>query len=249
MFPEVVISTGIASLNQALGTGGIPRGCFVEIAGPVSCGKTSLCLSILAMAQKQNPGSTTECAIIDADLTFDIPYAKRCGVNIERLILCEPANAEQALDTLERLVNAGVLSVIVLDSLTHLVSLKELNAPFGGTPDQHNRQDYIDNLVALTLQRLSQTIRRTQTTILFTRQTGLPQVAIYHQLSQNPTRLALNLHAAIRLELHPTQPIHKKECAIGQRVEIRILRNQFASCRQSIGLDIIYGRGFVHTGS
>ena len=247
MLPQAVIPTGSLLLDQALGTGGIPRGCFVEIAGPESSGKTSLCLSILAQAQQQG----SEAAFIDTDHTLDPRYARNCGVDSDRLILSEPAHAEQALDTLERLAASGALAVIVLDSLTHLVPQIEFSTQLDAVPSpsiSEDAQDQIDALLALSLQRLSQTIQRTQSTVIFTRQTGYRRGAIYHHLSHHPARLALNLHAALRLELLSKGPIHQEKHIAGHKIEIRILRNRFSPCRQSIDLDIMYGQGFRQTG-
>lgn len=235
MLSPAAISTGFPALDQALGTGGIPRGCFVEIAGPESSGKTSLCLSILAQVQQ---GS--EAGFIDTDHTLDPRYAGNCGVDIDHLILCEPVHAEQALDILERLAASGALAVIVLDSLTHLVPQAELSAPLDTAQESEQTQDKIDAMLALSLQRLSQTIQRTQTTLIFTRQTSYRRGAIYHHLAYNPARLAMNLHAALRLELSTKGPIHANGQVVGHKIAVKTIKNRFSPCRQSIELDIMY---------
>jgi recombination protein RecA len=245
MFPTTVIPTGSLRLDLALGTGGIPRGCFVEIAGPESAGKTCLCLSILAQAQQLGG----ECALIDADHSLDPSQAVQYGVDPQRLLVSEPAHAEQALETLERLAACGALAVIVLDSLSQLTPQAELHAALGTAGDEQKLRDHIAALLSLSLRRLAQTIQRTQTTLLFTRQTGTQQGPVYHRLAQNPARLALNLHAAVRLEMHPGNSIYQNQQLIGHKAQVRILRNRFSPCRQAIELDIMYKQSFRNTGA
>ena len=244
MQPTEVISTGSLRLDTALGVGGIPRGCMVEIAGPELSGKTSLCLSILAQAQRLGE----QCAFIDADHNLDLAYAKRCGVDTRQTYVSEPAHAEQALDTLQTLAASGALAVIALDSLNRLVPQAELQAALDTAGSAESDQDRIDKLVSNTLQRLSQILQHNHTTVLFTRQNSMRRGPIYHQLAQNPARLALKLHAALRLELLPGPPILRAKHPVGHKIGLKILRNRFSPCRQTTDLDIMHEQGIIITG-
>ena len=81
-----VIPTGSISLDLALGVGGIPRGRVVEIYGPESSGKTTLCLHIVAEAQKAGGIA----AYVDAEHALDPEYAKKIGVKLDKLLISQP---------------------------------------------------------------------------------------------------------------------------------------------------------------
>lgn len=116
------ISTGSISLDAALGIGGIPRGRVTEIYGPESSGKTTLCLHIIAEAQKTGGLA----AFIDAEHALDIAYAKRLGVDTNNLLLSQPEFGEQALEIVETLVRSGALDVVVIDSVAALTPRAEI---------------------------------------------------------------------------------------------------------------------------
>jgi recombination protein RecA len=234
-----VIPTGSLRLDIALGIGGIPRGHVVEIYGPDSSGKTTLCQHILAQAQK----SGGSCAFIDADHSLDPVYAQHCGVDVNQLLIAEPANTEQALEIIETLAHTGALALIILDSFSALPSSAELHTRLGETTAD-TRQDSL----SLTLQKLSPVLCRTHTTLLFTNRAGDTKGRIYHDLAAHPSRLALNLRAAQRLELCPLRLIREKNIVIGSHIQVKITKNSFAPCFQSIELDIIYGTGIQQAG-
>jgi len=229
-----VIPTGSLRLDIALCTGGIVPGQFVEISGPESSGKTTLCQHIIAEAQALGES----CAFIDADRTFNPAYARRCGVDLNRLYLCEPRDMEQALAILEALVFSGGMAVIAIDSLTALVPKDELAAPLGADLASQS-----DNLLSMALRRLSGPIQQVQSTILFTRQTEAAPGAVYHDLAANLSRLGLKLHAGLRIELQPAGVLEIKGQIIGNQIIVRVLRNKIAPCFPTLKLDIVYNHG------
>lgn len=226
------IPTGFAALDNALNIGGIPCGQITEIAGEESSGKTTLCQHIIAQAQLMNG----ICAFIDTDYSFDPSYAAHCGVWFEQLYLSRPASAEEALDIANILTRSGAFKVIVVDSLTKMVPLAELTTPIGA-PIGAN----FNRLLAHYLPPLFNAIHGSESALVLTNQGISGMSAVYHQLESNLPRLALSLHAAVRLKLEPLtdpgvdQPV--------RRIQARIIKNKFASCFKTIELDIIVNRG------
>lgn len=247
-----LLSTGSLRLDLALG-GGIPPTALVEIYGPQACGKTNLCLSILAQAQKQ--GQT--CAIIDADGALDSAYARRCGINAASLLYSHPHHAEQALGTLETLAASNEVALIVIDSINSLVPQAEFQAhldaaaiPADNSPlAEHPAADV---LLANSLRRLATILPRNGCVVIFTRLTGQRRGALYHGLSSNPARMALQLHASLRLELSSLPG----ETEQAQKIRIKIKRNRMRNLTCKVGepyqqitdLDIMYAYGVIKTG-
>jgi recombination protein RecA len=231
--------TGSLRLDIALGIGGIPGGFFTEFCGPEASGKTTLCQHIIAEAQKMGG----VCAFIDSDHTFQADYAKRCGVDLERLYFVEPHDAEQALDILETLGNSGAFAVIVLDSFFTLTPAMDLSRPISPAGESHS-----DSLMSHALRRLSGGLPNTGTAILITNQAQKSTSAVYHRLASNPARLALKMHAAVRLGLRSMRLLQEQGRFTGNCIQIRIIKNKFAPCPPPIVLDIIYGTGILKSG-
>lgn len=239
-----VIPSGSLRLDAALGVGGIAPGQFVEISGNESSGKTTLCQHILAEAQQIG----RLCAWIDADHTFNPGYARRCGVALERLYYASPAHAEQALEYLEAFGAAGDGSAVVLDSIDALIPRSEFDLSLG-TPNSpgYDREDASDQLLSLTLRRLFPLIHRNQTTIFFTSRAHTRSSQAYHQLSTHLARLALKLHAGLRLRIQEVERIIENEQVIGQKTQVKILKNKNVS-PYPVEFDIIYDQGIDKSG-
>lgn len=233
------IPTGSLRLDLALGTGGLPRGRFIEIFGPDASGKTTLCQHIIAEAQKMGES----CAFIDVDHGMDSRYALRCGVDPDHLHYSEPMHAEQALDIVTTLARTDALAVIVIDSVSTLIPANDLQLDWSTTSRR-----YTDTLLSAAMRNLNGIIRKNNTTIVFTRLAGSSKSAVYHRLAKNPARLALKLHSAIRLELRPLSQLCENRKVIGNRVQVRIQKNTFQPCSRSIELDIMYNDGIEKAG-
>lgn len=232
-----VFSSGSLKLDHALQIGGFPHGCLVEINGEPESGKTTLCQHSLAQAQQEGE----KCAWIDADHTFHLKYAERCGVGLDQLILAEPDSIEQALETASILVRSGAFGVIVLDCLSNLPSQSELANPLGTLVEDEN-----DTLKAKWLPRLARDLLRNQTTLILTTPASSSMSGVYHGLGSHLNRLALPLHAAIRIKLTPDRSFASTHLL--RRIRVEIVKNKFAPCFKSIDLDIIVNRGINKTG-
>src|SRR4051795_3463530 len=155
------IPTGSLVLDVALGIGGVPRGRIVEIYGPESSGKTTLCYHIMAEAQKA--GGT--CAFIDAEHAMDPQYARRIGLNVDELLVSQPDNGEQALEISEMLVRSGALDVVCIDSVAALVPKAEIEGEMGDSFVGLQAR-----LMSQALRKLAGTLNRTGTVCIFTNQ-------------------------------------------------------------------------------
>jgi recombination protein RecA len=233
--PTKIISTGSLRLDIALGIGGIPSGQMIQISGPSVSGKTTLCQHLIAEAQKAE-GDNRMCAIIDADHAFDSRYAALCGVSLEKLYLCEPSSAEQALDILETLCASGAFSILVLDSVSKLVPAHEINSPIGTLIN-----DKVDILLAKSLHRLSPILQDTGAILVITSQPEPGMSKVYHGLKSNPARLALPLRSSIRICLEPDQEVVNEQSGI--QVKAQVVKNKFAPCYKAAQLDIIVNKG------
>ena len=232
-----VISTGSLYLDQALSIGGIPHGYLTEISGDYSTGKTTLCLNIIAEAQR----SDGVCAFVDSDRSFNYHYAVQCGVLPDQLFLVQPTCAEEALEIVSLLAGTKAFAAIIIDSLTSLVPYAEQNAPAGMFIEES-----IEPILSKWLPHLSATIRQNQTALVLTNAVSSGMSRVYHRLEDNLDRLALPLSAAIRLKLSRTLETHTDQPT--QRIQAQVIKNKFAPCSKTVDIDIIVNRGINKTG-
>jgi recombination protein RecA len=225
---RAALATGFAALDAALGTGGLPRGCLVELFGP-SCGKTTLALQVAAHLQKQ--GLTA--AWIDSDHAFDPAYAVKLGVALERLPVVEPESAEEALEIARRLALSGAVDLLVVDSAAALVPSLELETGIGASgPGLHSR------VLASGLRRLALAAARTGATAVFLNQTrGRPELS-GGEAETSAGGPPLKLHAAVRIALGP---------AGERRVRFRVLKNKVAMAFAEGDLKWKAGLGFAES--
>ena len=226
--PGSALSTGFAALDAALGMGGLPRGCLVELFGP-SCGKTTLALQVVAHLQKR--GSTA--AWIDSDHAFDPAYAVKLGVAIERMPVVQPESAEEALEIARRLAISGAVDLLVVDSAAALVPNLELETGIGASgPGLHSR------VLASGLRRLAMAVAKAGATMLFLNQTrGRPEPS-GGEAETSAGGPPLKLHAAVRIALGP---------AGDRRVRFRVLKNKVAAAFAEGDLHWKQGLGFVES--
>lgn len=233
-----VISSGSLKLDLALGVGGFFAGSIVEISGASSTGKTALSQHIVAEAQKINGLA----AWIDTDMSFSPAFAHRCGVDLQNLYFSQPAIAEQALDVLERLVRSAAFSVIILDSLQTLVPSIEFKS------EQFEINQSRDHeLLSACLNRLDVHLRQSDTLVVFTNAPDAKMGAIYHRLGEQISRLAIKLHASVRLHLRRLGEIKRGKEYCGSRIQARVIKNKFAPCLYTTDFDIICDRGIDRT--
>ena len=234
-----VIPTGAPSLDFALGVGGIPRGRIIEIYGPESSGKTTLCLHIVSQAQKMKG----RAAYIDTEHALDPEYAKKIGVQIEDLLISQPDNGEQALDIVEALVRSNAVDVIVVDSVAALTPKAELEGEMG---DVHIGLQA--RLMSQALRKLTAISAKSKTAIIFTNQIRMQIGMMFGNPETTPGGKALKFYASVRIEMRRIAQIKKGDEIIGNRVKVKVVKNKVAAPFKLTELDVIYNEGISYSG-